>query len=339
MNNKFYLAGDVGGTKTRLSIFRTVDSSLIRENVSQYESSKYANLSDIINDFLSSHTDKIEGGKIEGGKIEGACFGIPGPVTDGKVDVTNLPWQLYDKEISKQISIPKVKLVNDLVATAASIPFLTENEIEVLHKGNPPKGDGVYVVIAPGTGMGQAILRQEGNNNFILASEGGHADFAPRNELECELLLYLKNKFGRVSVERVLCGPGLVNIYEFLRDNGHAKEPEELKKLMSQDTPASVISSTALDGRYEITNKALDMFIDMLGAHAGNVMLTVLGTKGVFLGGGVPPKILKKLKDGKIVKTYCDKGKLSKQVEIAPLSVIKDDHVALLGAASIASKL
>ncbi|MCO6430749.1 MAG: glucokinase [Deltaproteobacteria bacterium] len=323
------LAGDVGGTKTRLGLFEPHGKTTKRLAVERYESGKFDSLEEIIKTFLDQHKARP--------KV--ACFGIPGPVIEGRVKVTNLPWELSERSISDSLDIPKVKLVNDLVATAAAIPAFTEKEILTLHRGNPPVGDGVAAVVAPGTGLGQAFLYQDGGRNYFLASEGGHSNFAPTNEIEFELHAFITRRYGHASVERVLCGPGLVNIYEFLKEGGHAEEPLELSEKMRTELPTAVIASTGQEGTYPITKMALEMFISILGAHASNVMITVLATKGVYLGGGIPPRIIEKLQEGGIMKSYLDKGKMARQVEAAPLHVIKDDHAALLGAAEIAFSL
>lgn len=329
MSNFSIIAGDVGGTKTRLALYSDNTGKLERGDFEQFESAKFKSLEDIIDGFLKRHN----------ASPKKACFGIPGPVINGTVKVTNLPWSLSETEISNKLAIPKVKLVNDLVATAAAIPYFSDADRVVLHQGKKVDGDCVSVVIAPGTGMGQAILVSQNGKHSTLASEGGHANFAPTNKLEFELFNYLEKKYGHVSVERVLCGPGLVNIYDFLRDTGFASEPPELKERMSKEVPAAVITTSAQEGKYELCVKALDMFVQMLGAHASNVMITVLATGGVYLGGGVPPRILKKLTDGSIVAPYIAKGKMKAQVESTPLYVIKDDHAALTGAAHIADQL
>lgn len=323
------LAGDIGGTKTRLVIYELCNNSLELKGIERFDSAKYASLEEIVSIFLNKHSVSPKA----------ACFGIPGPVVDGKVKLTNLPWSLDEVTISKSLNIPKIKLVNDLVATAAAIPFFKEKDLITLNSGTPQHGDGVSVVIAPGTGLGQSILVTENGNHSVLASEGGHSNFAPINDMEFELSRYLSKKFDQVSVERVLCGPGLVNIYEFLRDTSYAKESPEVIQSMRTEPAAAVIAEYAQEKGDILCSKALDMFTVMLGAHASNIMITVLGTKGVYLGGGVPPKILKKLSDGSILKGFLKKGKMKDLFARTPLYVIKDDHAAVNGAAQIAVRL
>ena len=323
------LAGDVGGTKTRLALYEEGDRSLKRLFEERYESAKHGSLEEILGDFLNKHS----------AKASVACFGLPGPVVNGRVKVTNLPWELSEDSISRSLNIPRVKLVNDLVATAAAIPAFGEADLLTLHGGSPAEGDGVAAVVAPGTGLGQAFLVRDGGRYSFLPSEGGHSNFAPTNPLEFELHSYIEKRYGHVSVERVLCGPGLVNIYEFLRDSGKAAESADLSAALKSGVPAAVITQSALKGEHEITVKALETFVSILGAHCCNVVVTVLATKGVYLGGGVPPKIIEKLTDGQILKSYLTKGKMAKQVEAAPLHIIRDDHAALTGAARIAHTL
>lgn len=324
------LAGDVGGTKTRLALYSIEGGKLTRQQMERYESSAFKSLEEIISKFLEG----------KNASPTAACFGIPGPVVNGTVKVTNLPWTLSEKEISEKLNIPKVKLVNDLFATAAAVPFLAGDDLLTLHKGNELGSNGVAAVIAPGTGMGQAILSMQNGKATPLASEGGHANFAPTNDLEIGLLKYLKEKKGEhVSVEHVICGPGLVNIYNYLKDTGVSTEPAELTEAFKNEAPAAVITKFAQEGKFEICVKALDIFVNALGAHCSNFLVSTLATGGIFLGGGVPPKIIKKLQDGTILKSYMAKGKMQKTVEGTALYVIKDDHAALTGAAHLAKDL
>jgi glucokinase len=323
------LAGDVGGTKTRLGLFAKESGGLKRLDVERYESGKFPSLEKIIENFLINKNVKIEA----------ACFGIPGPVIDGTVKVTNLPWEMSEKDIAAELSIPKVRLVNDLAATAAAVPHFKKEDLLTLREGRPLERNGVAAVIAPGTGMGTGILHMLDGVPHVLPSEGGHANFAPTNEIEIELLKYMKQHHDHVSVEHLICGSGMVNIYNFLRDTGYAEEPQELRDAMAEEAPAPVITKFAQEKKFEICVKTLDMFVHMLGAHCSNLMLSVMATSGIYLGGGVPPKIIEKLKDGTIIKSYLAKGKMQKTVEKAALHVIKDDHAALMGAAHIANSL
>ena len=323
------LAGDVGGTKIRLGLHTLKNQELQRTVVKQYESAKYASLSEVIKIFLDENK----------ASVQTACFGIPGPVINGTVKVTNLPWTLSESELSSSLNIAKVRLVNDLVATAAAVPYFAADDFVTLHPGKELGKNGIAAVVAPGTGLGQAILTVKDGKVEALASEGGHANFAPNSEIEAELFLHLKKKFSHVSIEHVLCGPGLLNIYNFLKDTNYAKEAPELADEIKTRPAAAVITSFALENKSDLCVKTLDIFVNILGAHCSNLLLTVLATGGIFLGGGIPPKIMKKLTDGTILEPYLAKGKMRDQVAITALKVIKDDHAALSGAARIAASL
>lgn len=323
------LAGDVGGTKTRLALYEKKDDSLVRHETETFLSGEHAGLEDVVNSFLAKHNVTIEA----------ACFGVPGPVINGSAQTANLRWSLSEKHITEKTSLPKVKFVNDLVATAAAVPFLPQEDVLVLHEGKKPKQDRVLsAVLAPGTGCGQAFLYFESGRYHIHASEGGHVDFAPNTEVEMALLRYLKAKFGHISYERILCGPGLMNIYSFLKDTGYAPEPPELRRRIEEEDPAAVIATTGQEGEYEICVQALDIFASVLGAQAGNLVLTLLATGGIYLGGGIPPKIVQKLSDGTTVAAYLRKGRLSNLVADTSLYMIKDECTALLGAARLATR-
>jgi glucokinase len=198
---------------------------------------------------------------------------------------------------------------------------------------------GSCVVVAPGTGLGHSLIHREGGWSVLLASEGGHANLAPTNDLEIELLKYLQKKLPHVSVESILCGPGIFNIYSFLRDSGYGDEPEEMKTPEAKEHPASTITGIAMAGNSDLCVKTLNMFCSMLGAHCSNIVLTYLATGGVFLGGGIPPKIMEFLANGSFLEGYLNKGKQKERVEATPVFIIKDDYASLYGAAAIASTL
>ncbi len=323
------LAGDTGGTKTRLALYEQSQGKLLRRQTETFVSGDFPSLEEIIRTFLSKNHISVKK----------ACFGVPGPIVAGRAQSTNLPWLTDEAHIVRALGIASVKLVNDLVATTSSIPFLSPDDLLTVHQGLPTGRETTFGVLAPGTGLGQAFLYKQGEQFIALPSEGGHADFAPNNEIEIALLKYLLAKFRRVSYERVLCGPGLVNIYNFLKDTGVAAEPPELKKRMAEENPAVVISAAGQSGEFAICVQALDIFASILGAQAGNLVLTMLATGGIYLGGGIPPKISQKLMDGTAVAAYVNKGRLSDFVKAVPLYVIRDDHAALLGSAYLASKL
>jgi glucokinase len=332
------LAGDAGGTKTRLALYEHTGPLERRRFkclvVTDFESRSAHSLEGIVQEFLEMNNSL--------GRIEAACIGIAGPVVRGTFRATNLPWQIEEKCFGGNLGIPRVRLVNDHMATASAIPLLRADDLAVLHPGLEDRESRVFALLAPGTGLGQAYLCLDEHGRYIpYPSEGGHVEFAPRDELEFDLLQYLVEKFkSRVSIERVLSGPGLVNIYSFLRDGYYCEEPGSLREeIEASRHPAAVISDHGMSGRFPICVRTLDIFAGLLGSRAGDLVLAYLSTGGVYLGGGIPPKILGKLREGRTVKAYLRKGRLSPLVESTPLRVILNERAALLGAASIAAGL
>ncbi len=323
------LAGDTGGTKTRMALYELNGAKLHRHATENFASRDYSDLEEIVKIFLDRNH----------ATVKAACFGVPGPVENGAAKTTNLPWRLREENIARTVGIRAVKLVNDLVATTAAIPHFSPADLFTLYEGNPESSKKICAVLAPGTGLGVAFLFRDNGHYHVLASEGGHADFAPTNDIELELFRYLRKKHDHVSYERVLCGPGLFNIYNFLKDEGHSIEPENFAERFAGNDPSAVISQAALVGGIDICVKALDIFVSIMGAKAGNLVLSMLATGGVYLGGGIPPKILPKIKEGATVAAYLSKGRLSELVKKTPLYVIRDDHAALLGAASLAIEM
>ncbi len=324
------LAGDVGGTKIRLALCSGTRESLEWTAIERFESHSVASFPTLVTNFLKQNR----------ATVRAACFGVPGPVIDGLVKVTNLPWTLAEGELQSALGIPALKLVNDLVATAAAIPFFSSDHIETIYSGTPTTGPQTAVVLAPGTGLGQAYVHFDASGSHAFASEGGHSDFAPVDELTAQLFEFLRKKLGnRVSFERTLCGSGIVNIYEFLRESGKAPESPTIAARMGNEDPAAVISQASLKGEDGLCDMTLSLFCRLLGSQAGNLVLTLLATKGVYLGGGIPPKILPKLKEEHFLSGYLDKWPLSHVVERTPVHVILDDRAAVLGAAHIADSL
>jgi glucokinase len=338
------LAGDVGGTKTRLAFCQLEDGRITRQQTDTFVSREYSCLEEVVQSFINKYDVSVTK----------SCFGVPGPVVNGEAKATKLPWHFKEEHISNELNIPTVKLVNDLVATAAAVPHLMPEDLYVLHEGEPPgpatedksqnrnsgsgNGENVIGVLAPGTGLGQAYIYTNAGQRYIMASEGGHVDFAPTNEVEVKLFQYLKSKYDHVSYDRVLSGPGLNSIYTFLKDTEFAPEPPELEKRLREEDPGKVITTTGKTGEYELCAEALNIFASLLGAQAGNMVLNLMATGGIYLGGGIPTGIYKKLADGVTVDSYLKKGRLSYLVKKTPLYVILDDHTALLGAAYIASE-
>lgn len=323
------LAGDIGGTKTLLALYHAKDGHVSVHRSQRFDSKAYPTLQEMAREFVGR--DKHI--------VSAACFGVPGPVSDGAVRTTNLPWRLSEYELSDELKIPRVRLVNDLVATAASLPYLGSLDYVTLHPGAAVHEQDTFCVIAPGTGLGQAVLYRDPGRTVLLGSEGGHADFAPRTEQEIALLSYLTKKFGRVSVERIISGPGILNIYSFLRDTGFAPESSELAEELRLRDPSAAIGEAAKTGNDPLATETLSIFMSVLGAHAGNMMLTYLASGGIYIAGGIPGKILELLKSGEVVSSYLAKGRLSPLVEATPLYVVKDPLTGLHGAAYLASEM
>ncbi|HEX6901100.1 MAG TPA: glucokinase [Thermoanaerobaculia bacterium] len=321
------LGGDVGGTKTNLGLFAVEDGGLRLIRSAKYQSADFPGLSSVVQAFLAA-------GSPGGGEIRSACFGIPGPVIDNHASTPNLAWRVDGAQVAADIHVPVVSLINDLVATAEGIPLLEADEIAVLQTGTPD-ADGNRALIAAGTGLGMALLPRIDGGWRAAASEGGHSDFAPRNEDEVGLMFYLRERFGRVSVERVVSGPGLFNVYNYLRDERHmAENPQVREALAHGEDPARVISEAALaHDACALCDRALDLFVSAYGAVAGNLALTGTAMGGIYLGGGIAPKILPRLLRGPFLSSFTAKGRFVPYLEKVPVRVILNDRAALLGAA------
>jgi len=319
------LAGDIGGTNARLAYFEHENGHLRVVSEHVYPSREYSDLGAIVSKFL---TDSAA-------RPEVACFGIAGPVHNGRVETSNLPWIIEQARLAKQIQLPATLLINDLEANAWGIGALGAQDLVSLNRVEPSVGN--QAVIAPGTGLGEAGLFWNGSQHEVFACEGGHADFAPQGELQIELLRYLASRFEHVSYERVLSGPGLVNVYEFLRDKGGAEEPDGFAAQLAQGDPAAEISRAALNGTNPLAEKALDLWISVYGAEAGNLALKSMATGGIFLGGGISPKILAKLTGPFFMRAFLNKGRLRPLLESITVRVITNDKAGLLGAARCAA--
>ena len=327
--NNLILAGDIGGTKTHLALFSLEGEKLQSELKKTFPSKQYRGLEPVVEEFLAGQQVSIRR----------ACFGIAGPVVEGQVKTPNLPWVVNAAKLADTCKLSSVALLNDLEATAYGIFTLQDQELLSLNEGTPRR-PGNMVLIAAGTGLGEATLYDDGHEYHPSASEGGHADYAPRNETEIDLLRYLIKKFGRVSYERVVSGPGLANIYEFLRDGGRMEEPEWLKeKIASAEDISAAITQEALAGSGAICVKALDLFVSVYGAEAGNLALRGKATSGVYIGGGIAPKIVAKIKDGTFMRAFVDKGRYRDFLSGIPVRVVLNDQAALQGAAFYAAKL
>jgi glucokinase len=319
------LAGDVGGTKVDLALYDFFNGKLECTRDKVYKAKDYPGLEVIVKEFLGAD------------QVTAACFGVPGPVRNGRLRLTNLPWTLDSRELSFGLGIEHVFLINDLEANGYGIAELTPDQIFTLSEGDSGQ-TGNRALIAAGTGLGQSLLIWNGHIHVPYPSEGGHVDYAPRNEDEIDLLRFLKEKYnGRVSFERVVAGMGLTSIYQFLRDVRGMEEPAWLaEKIAKASDPNSVITENALSAKSEICEKALDMFVSAYGAEAGNLALKVLSVGGLYVGGGIAPRIIEKLKDGTFIKAFTDKGRLSQLLINMPVRVILESRAALMGAAAYA---
>ncbi|MFI5303357.1 MAG: glucokinase [Nitrospiria bacterium] len=316
------LAGDIGGTKTDLGLFQMKGKKLTLIRRETFPSGQFKSLDEVIQQFL----------RREDGTAHSACFGVAGPVIDGKCKTTNLPWIVDAKTLGKRFGIPSVTLLNDLEAMAYGTLWLNPRERYPLNPGKPQL-KGNRCVIAAGTGLGEAILFWNGSEYKTSATEGGHADFAPRNETEIRLLEYMLKRHTRVSYERILSGPGLFNIYQFLRESGQYKELSQISKSIEKNDPSAVISEMALKGKSELCVKSLELFISIYGAEAGNLALKVMATGGVYIGGSIGIKLLRKLKEGSFMKSFENKGRMALLMNQMPVHVILNKTAPLLGAA------
>jgi len=319
------LAGDVGGTKTLLALYAGAPGTVPPVREKTFPSRECSSLEDILLTFLAG----TEG-------LQGAWFAVAGPVIDGRSRITNLPWELEETRLGGALNT-RVRLLNDLEGAAHGLLFLGPEEREVLQRGAERGGN--MAIIAAGTGLGEAFVVRAGEHAHVVASEGGHADFAPRTEMEAALLDYLRREVGHVSYERVLSGPGLYAIYRFLRDTGHAPEPAWLRERLAAGDPSATVSQIALAGEHPLCTEALDLFVSVYGAAAGNLALRSLALGGVFIGGGIAPKILAKLRAGPFMSAFRDKGRMADLLTSIEVSVVLTARLALLGAASVASRL
>lgn len=320
------LAGDIGGTHTRVALFDHSNGPLRMVMETVYPSREHQGLDEIVSLFLSNRNVSPTA----------ACFGIAGPVVQGRANVSNLAWTVDAIALAKLLGIKTVWLINDLVAHASGIAALSQGDFVVVNAGNSSPGNAALV--SAGTGLGEAGLFWDGMRLQPFASEGGHSDFAPRNELEIALHRYLLAKFGRVSYERILSGPGVLNIYDFLRDSGTEQEPDWLKQeLLEAADPSALISDHAIQQKAPICTRTLEIFVGVYGAEAGNVALRFLATRGVYLSGGIVARILPRLNTPAFLEAFLDKGRMRKLLVNVPVKAITNDSIGLLGAAQYAS--
>lgn len=349
------LAGDIGGTKTHLALFDWDKTRVDPVRLETFQSAEYTSLEDILTEFLAppkslSPIDEFppeksgaaelepDGSADTPPKIDAACFGVAGPVFQNHSKTTNLPWVVDGAKLAKQFDIPRVKLLNDLEAMAHGILLLRPDEVEALNAGIPPQHNQAIALIAAGTGLGESILFWNGSRYQPMPSEGGHADFAPNNDNEIELLRHLRSHYLHVSYERVVSGSGLHAIYDYVRDS-KKNEPTWLSERIKAGDPPAVIAEAGLKGQADIAKQALDLFASIYGAEAGNLALKGMTLNGVYLGGGIAPKLLAKLKDGTFMKAFTNKGRYKGLMSSIPVKVVMNDKTALLGAASVAAAL
>ena len=324
------LAGDIGGTKTLLGLYRVAGGAptLLREKL--YATLDFKTLEEVASDFLKDSEP-----------IDAVCFGVPGPIIGGVSHATNVPWTMEERSLARALGVPGARLINDLEATAYGMLDLKENAIEVLQRGDPPVAHAPIAVIAAGTGLGEAALVPLDNGRWrSVATEGGHTDFAPRGREQIELLEYLTNEFDHVSFERVLSGPGLVNIYKFLKARVPEAEPQWLADEFARDgDAAAVISEAALKGSDSRCVEAMRIFTDIYGAEAANLALKFMALGGVYVGGGIAPKILAALTAGGFMRAFLAKGRLGKVLAGIPVRISLNPAAALAGAARCATEM
>jgi glucokinase len=323
------LAGDIGGTSTRLAVFDIEGHRLVPIVERRLSSRDYATLGAAVREFMSSYNVRLAA----------ACFGIAGPVKRGHVETSNLAWVVDASELARDLGVETVWLMNDLEAHAYGLEDLGDEDMLVLNAGAPDSaaGGGNAAVISAGTGLGEAGIYWDGQRRRPFACEGGHADFAPRNDREADLLRYLLTRFEHVSYERVLSGPGLYNVYQFLRDTGGGAEPRWLTDQMREQGAPAAISRAGLEGTCELCVEALDLFTSLYGGEAGNLALKLMATAGIYVGGGIAPRIVDKLKSGTFMKAFVAKGRMTPLMQSIPVRVVLNDRTGLIGAARYAA--
>lgn len=319
------LAADVGATKTNLALFKIKGNHIDLLHEAQFKSNDYKNMIELTAVFIRDiHPlpDSI-------------CYGVAGPVLNGHAKLSNLDWEIDSGELSDHFKIKNVYLINDLEATAYGLAMLNEKDVAIIHKGDDA-GYGNAAVIAPGTGLGEAGLFWDGNYYHPFATEGGHSDFAPRNEFDFELFTFLQKKFDHVSWERLVCGPGIVNIYQFLREEKKREEPGWLKEEIMKEDAAAVISRHVLQS--EICKETMQLFIRFLAYESANLVLKLKATGGLFIGGGIAPQIVSLFENDAFYASFCQSGRLNYLLEKVPVRIILNTKTALLGAAFYGAK-
>lgn len=322
MANK-YLVGDIGGTKTILALYSEQAGPEEPLDRAVYPSRDFRSLEGIIQAYLADKDTTIHG----------ASFGVAGPVQDERVIATNLPWIIETKRLMEELGDVPVWLINDLSATGRAITYLTPKDMHMLKPGDP-ETNGAIGVIAPGTGLGEAILIWDGKRHVAFPSEGGHSNFGPANPLEIELLSYLLQELGHVSYENVCSGIGIPHLYSFLRDIKQLSEPAWLKESLSNvSDPVPIIAQTALESKSDICLQTMELFLSILANEAGNMALNIFATGGIYIGGGIPPRILPLIDKDAFSRSFVNKGRFEKLLSEVPVYVILKKDAALFGAA------
>ncbi len=317
------LAGDIGGTKTVLALFAPQADTLIPQYEATFWNRDYTSLEAVVHDFLVGVT----------APITSACFGVAGPVVQGQAEITNLPWVISAAAVQAEFGFPQVFLLNDLEAIANAVSYLTADDLVTLNVGLP-EPHGAIAVIAPGTGLGEAFLVWNGRAYQAHPSEGGHVSFGPTNAMQIDLLRYMLERYDHVSVERVCSGSGIPNLYGCLKRGGRYTEPDWLREALATAVdPTPIIVNSALESHEPISVATLDLFLDILADEASNLALKVLSTGGVYLGGGIPPRILPQLQQTRFMDVFSHKGRFSELMRKMPVHVIRNPKSALYGAA------
>ncbi|MGI9590318.1 MAG: glucokinase [Myxococcota bacterium] len=324
------LAGDIGGTKTAVALYERADGELREVAGEVFPSRDHGSLDAIIERFLAGHPDRT---------VDAACFGVAGAVIDGRAATTNLPWsEVSEAALSRAVAGAPAKLLNDLQAAALGMQVLPESARVALN----PQGEarpGNIAVIAAGTGLGEAFLAWDGQRHHALPTEGGHTSFAPRNEEEIELLRFLQRLHGRVSQERVVSGMGLADLYRFVRERSGEPEPAALRERFASGDPGRVVTEAALAGEDAVCERTMALFCSLYGAEAGDLVLKTLAVGGVFVGGGIAPRILPLLQAGGFLASFVDKGRFAELLSRVPVWVVTEPRAPLLGAAHRAAEL
>ena len=324
----YILAGDIGGTKTLLQISAAdnLHTPLLQKS---YRSSDYAGLPEMLDEFLRGENTK---------EITAACLALPASISGRQVRLTNLSWVVDADAIAERFAIAHISLINDFEAAGLGIAALQPSDLLTLQAGIPQK-QGVRLIVGAGTGLGVAWLSCTDDTYEVHPSEGGHMDFAPSDETQYELLRYLQQRHGHVSYERIVSGPGLVAIFEFLHDSGRAAPSAKLLKEMADGDAAAAIAQAAQQGNEPIARMALDLFVSIYGAFAGNVALVTLPHGGIYVAGGIAAKIAPSMQQGDFLRAFRDKGRFAGLLETLPLHIVTNPNVGLLGANLVARQL